>query len=98
MARPFFAVLQLGAAQGLTEEQLYKEAVAFNSFWFSSYYIGTALYFKAVRKTEWYDVDAKMIMAADFSSGGQWQQNVLLPLQKFPDLFPPPEGGAKCGT
>lgn len=93
-----FAVLQLGAAQGLTEEQLYKESVAFNSFWFPSYYIATALYFKKVRKTDWHDVDAKTIMNSDFSSGGLWQQNVLVPLQKFPDLFPQPEGGAKCGA
>lgn len=93
-----FSVLQLGAAQGLTEEQLYKEAVAFNSFWFPSYYIATALYFKTVRKMDWRNVDAKTIMAADFSSGGLWQQNVLVPLQDHPDLFPPPEGGAKCGA
>ncbi len=93
-----FAVLQLGAAQGLTEDQLYKEALAFNSFWFPSYYISTALYLKVGRKINWRDVDAKMIMGSDFSSGGLWQQNVLVPLQKFPHLFPQREGGAKCGA
>ena len=93
-----FAVLQLGAAQGLGEDQLYKEALAFNSFWFPDYYIATALYFKTVHKTEWRDVDAKTVMSAEFSSGSGWQKNALLPLQAFPDLFPPPSTGANCGT
>ena len=93
-----FAVLQLGAAQGLAKEQLYKEALAFNSFWFPDYYIQTALYFKVVRKTDWRDVDAKTVMGPDFSAGGPWQQNVLAGLEPFPNLIPQPPGGANCGT
>lgn len=93
-----FAVLQLGAARGLTEAQLYREALAFNSFWFPDYYIRTALYFKVVRKTEWNHVDPKLIMGPDFSAAGPWQQNVLAALQAYPDLIPPPAEGAKCGT
>jgi len=93
-----FAVLQLGASQGLSEEQLYKEALAFNSFWFPDYYIRTALYFKVVRKTDWRDVDARLVMGPDFSAAGPWQQNVLVALQAFPDLIPPPAEGANCGT
>jgi hypothetical protein len=93
-----FAVLQLGASQGLTEDQLYREALAFNSFWFPDYYIRTALYFKVVRKVNWHDVDARMVMGADFSAAGPWQQNVLAALEALPDLIPPPTGGANCGT
>lgn len=93
-----FAVLQLGASQGLTEHQLYREALAFNSFWFPDYYIRTALYFKVVRKIDWRDVDAKTVMGPDFSAGGPWQQNVLAALETFPDLIPPPAEGANCGT
>jgi hypothetical protein len=93
-----FAVLQLGAAQGLTEDQLYREALAFNSFWFPDYYIRTSLYFKVVRKTDWNHVDPKVIMGRDFSAGGPWQQNVHAALQAFPDLIPPPAEGANCGT
>lgn len=93
-----FAVLQLGAAQRLTEDLLYREALAFNSFWFPDYYVRTALYFKVVRRTDWRDVDARTVMGADFSAAGPWQQNVLAALEAFPDLIPPPEGGANCGT
>ena len=93
-----FAILQLGASQGLTEEQLYKEALAFNSFWFPDYYIRTALYFKVVRETGWRDADAKTLMGADFSAGGPWQQNVMTALNAIPDLIPQPPGGANCGT
>ena len=93
-----FAVLQLGAVQGLTEDQLYREALAFNSFWFPDYYIRTALYFKVIRKMDWPDVDARMVMGPHFSAAGPWQQNVLAALQAFPDLIPPPAEGANCGT
>ena len=46
-------LLQLGAAQGLSEDELYREALAFNSFWFPINYIQTALYFKAVKGIDW---------------------------------------------
>jgi hypothetical protein len=93
-----FGVLQLGAAQGLREEELYQEALAFNSFWFPDYYIKTALYLKVAGKTEWRGVDARAVMGPDFSAGGPWQQNVRAGLESFPDLIPAPTGGANCGT
>lgn len=93
-----FAVLQLGAAQGLQEDELYKEALAFNSFWFPDYYVRTALYFKVVRKTEWRDVDPKTVMGSDFSAAGPWQTNVQGRLQTIPDLIPESQGGANCGV
>ena len=93
-----YAVLQLGASEGLSISQLYREALAFNSFWFPEYYIATALYFKVIRKMEWGEVDPKSVMAADFSAGGPWQKNVSTGLSAIPDLIPPPQGGANCGT
>jgi hypothetical protein len=91
-------VLELGASQGLNEEALYREALAFNSFWFPDYYIRTALYFKVVRKTDWRDADPKIIMGADFSAQRPWQRNVQVPLAAIPDLIPEPKGGANCGA
>lgn len=91
-------VLELGASQGLDEEELYREALAYNSFWFPDYYIRTALYFKVVRKTDWRDVDPKIVMGSDFSALGPWQRNVQVPLAAIPNLIPEPQGGANCGA
>jgi len=91
-------MLQLGASQGLQEDELYREALAFNSFWFPEYYILTALYFKVILKTEWRDVDPKTVMGSEFSALTSWRQNVQGRLQAIPNLIPEPKGGANCGT
>ena len=93
-----FAVLQLGAAQGLDEAALYREALAFNSFWFPDTYVATALLFKAVHDVDWADVDPRAIMGADYSTASGWDQNVWQPLQAHPDLLPPPSNNVNCGA
>lgn len=90
-------VLQLGAAQGLTEDELYKEALAFNSFWFADTYIQTAIYFKAAKNTDWENVDPKVVLGKEYSSGSGFYQNVAAQLQKL-GLTPQQEGGAGCGV
>lgn len=91
-------VLELGASQGLNEDELYREALAFNSFWFPDYYVRTALFFKVVKKTEWSDIDPRIILGFDYSAGGPWQQNVAARLEAYPDLIPlEPDGAAGCG-
>jgi len=87
-------LLALGAAQGLTEKELYREALAFNAFWFPNNYVHTALYFKAVRKIQWHDVDARKVMGADFSSASGWKKNVARELVRLGLL--PAQGGADC--
>jgi hypothetical protein len=84
-------LLALGASQGLNETMLYREALAFNSFWFPEHYAHTALYFKAVRNTEWRRVDPRLVMSADFSSGSGWRANVAGELQRL-GLLPKPAG------
>lgn len=91
-------LLQLGAAQGLTEDELYKEALAFNSFWFPHNYIQTALYFKVVKNTDWENVDPKVVMGKDFSAISSWQRNVANEIAKFPNLLPKSGTGAGCGV
>jgi hypothetical protein len=92
-------VLQLGASQGLSEDELYGEALAFNSFWFPDYYIQTALFFKVIKKTEWPDVDPRVVLGFDYSAGGPWQQNVAAQVNAIRGLIPPaPGGGANCGA
>lgn len=91
-------LLQLGAAQGLSEEELYREALAFNSFWFPHNYIQTALYFKVVKNIAWENVNPKEVMGFDYSAIGPWSKNVQVELAKVPNLFPQQKNGASCGT
>ncbi|MGV8838853.1 MAG: hypothetical protein ACWA6X_00970 [Bauldia sp.] len=90
-------LLQLGSSQGLTEDELFSEALAFNSFWFPDNYVMTALYFEVFEKTNWADVDPRQVMAANFSSGSGWESNVARPLSTVPDLLPPAGGAINCG-
>ncbi len=91
-------VLQLGASQGLSEDELYKEALAFNSFWFPHNYIQTALYFKVIENIDWENVNAKEIMGYNYSAISQWSQNVAEEIAKIPNLIPKQEGGGSCGV
>lgn len=91
-------LLQLGASQGFTEDELYKEALAFNSFWFPHNYIQTALYFKIAKNTNWEDVDPKEIMGYDYSAVSNWAKNVQTEIAKIPNLLPQDRGGAGCGV
>ncbi|MBI2641729.1 hypothetical protein HYW87_04010 [Candidatus Roizmanbacteria bacterium] len=91
-------LLQLGASQGLTEQELYKEAVAFNSFWFPHNYIQTALYFKVIKNMDWEYVNPKEVMGYNYSAVSQWSKNVAQEIAKIPNLIPKQEGGGSCGV
>jgi len=88
-------LLQLGAAQGLTEEELWREALAFNSFWFQRNYVRTALYFKTVKNLDWERVDARLVMGKDLSSSTGWRANVDNELNRL-NLAPRPAKGSAC--
>ena len=89
-------LLQLGAAQGFSEDELYREALAFNSFWFPDNYIQTALYFKAVKNIDWEGVNPKEVMDKAYSSAS----GANLVAQKVSELglVPQQQGGAGCGV
>lgn len=91
-------LLELGASQGLSEDRLYKEALAFNSFWFPNNYIQTALYFKVVKNTDWDKVDPKEVVGYKYSAISQWSKNVAQEIAKIPNLIPKQQGGGSCGT
>ena len=89
--------LQLGAAQGLTEDELWREALAFNSFWFPQNYIQTALYLKAVKNIDWENVDPKVAMGKDYSSLSGWYVTVDKEVKRL-NLLPKQQGGSTCGV
>ncbi len=91
-------LLQLGARQGLTEDQLYKEALAFNSFWFPNNYIQTALYFKIKQNTDWDKVNPRIVLGYNYSAISQWGKNVASEVTKIPNLLPKVQGGGRCST
>jgi hypothetical protein len=90
-------LLALGVSQGLSEDDLYKEVLAFNSFWFPSSYVQTAVYFKTFKNIDWKDIDPKLVMSKDYSSSSGWYQNVQKPLEEM-DLIPSTSGGGGCGA
>ena len=89
-------LLALGAAQGLSEDELYREALAFNAYWFPDNYLQTALYFKAVKNLEWGQVDARVLLSADFSSASGWRRNVTRELATRGLV--PPQNGPSCSA
>ena len=89
-------LLELGASQGLTEDELYREALAFNAFWFPSNYVQTALYFEVVKNVPWRAVDPRTIMGFDYSALGPWSKNVQAEVAKIPNLLPRNRDAA-CG-
>ncbi|MBI2611681.1 hypothetical protein HYW54_02970 [Candidatus Gottesmanbacteria bacterium] len=91
-------LLELGASQGLTEEELYREALAFNSFWFPHNYIQTALYFKVAKNTNWEDVNPAEVMGYDYSAVSNWAKNVQVEIAKIPNLLPQTRSGVGCGV
>lgn len=90
-------LLQLGASQGLTEEELYREALAFNSFWFPHNYVQTALYFKAAKNVSWSDVDPKLVMGGDYSSISGWYENVNKKVTEL-GILKQTQGSGSCGV
>lgn len=90
-------LLELGVYEGLSDDDLYKEAVAFNSFWFPQNYTETALYFKAVKGKDWNTVDHRTIMSKDYSSLAGWSSTVDAAVRGA-HLLPATTGGGSCGV
>lgn len=92
------ALIELGASQGLTKEELFDVGVKFNSFWFPSQYVQTALYFKILKGLDWDKVGGEEIMSEKYSSAGGWYQNVGGFIKQIPDLIPEKKGASGCGA
>jgi len=89
-------LLALGASQGLNEGELFREALAFNSFWFPQQYAQIAIYFNVVKGVAWRDVDPSVVLSETYSSAGGWGRNVARELQARGLL--PQRGGSDCSV
>lgn len=85
-------LLELMASQGVSEQDMYKAALAVNSYWFPQNYVTIASYFKK-QGTEWNKVSPQVVLAAQYSSGQGYQQ---LLQQVSPQQLPKSQGG--CGA
>lgn len=62
------AAIELMVAKGMPEEDIYKEVLKLNSFWFPDTYLTTAVYFDRAG-TPWDKVNAKEVLGDKYSSG-----------------------------
>ena len=85
-------LLELMAAQDVSEQDMYKVALQVNSFWFPDTYLTIAQYFDS-KGINWDQVDPRAVLGADYSSSSGYQQiqsQVVAPAQK--------NGGGGCGV
>ena len=90
-------VLQLMAANGASEKEMYEAAKYFNAFWFPQSYYDLALYFKAKEGKEFKDVDPKVLLSRDYSSVSGWQSAKRW-LQQNGVVKQAPRTGGGCGV
>ena len=65
-------LLELMASQGVNEEEMYKAALAVNSYWFPDTYLTIAMYMQG-KGVAWKDVSPKEMLGADYSSSAGFQ-------------------------
>ncbi len=76
-------LLELMASQGVNEQDMYKTALAVNSFWFPETYLTIATYMQQ-KGIVWKDVSPKEMLSAPYSSSSGYQDissKVTLPPQ-----------------
>ncbi|OGM22930.1 hypothetical protein A2961_03710 [Candidatus Woesebacteria bacterium RIFCSPLOWO2_01_FULL_39_21] len=86
-------LLELMAANGASEYEMYKVALKVNSFWFPQTYIDLATYFKE-QGVDWSNVDPKLVLGSQYSSA-QGYKDTRLKIQSLPK---PATGGGGCGA
>ncbi len=91
-------LVELGVKEGLSDEEIYKTALAFNSFWFPQNYMETALYFEKVKGQDWEEIDSKLILSKQYSSISGWMANVDTVARKTPGLIPTTQNGGSCAV
>lgn len=87
-------LVELMVAQGFSEAEIYKAALAFNSYWFAQTYTDLAYYFQTKENISWDKIDPKRVLSAEFSSASGYQ-NIRSQIEDAPAL---PGRGGSCGA
>lgn len=84
-------LLELMASQGVSEQDMWKTALAVNSYWFPDTYLAIAT-LKEKQGTPWQKIDPREVLGAKYSSsdGYQWVLTQVNP--------PESKGGGGCGV
>jgi len=85
-------LLELMASQGVSEQDMWKAALAVNSYWFPDIYMTIATHMKN-KGVEWKDTDPREMLGIDYSSASGYRRiaaQVKTPQQQ--------EGGNGCGV
>jgi hypothetical protein len=85
------ALLELMAAQGVTEEKMYEAALQANAYWFPGVYLTIAQY-EAERGVSWSDVSPKEVLS-EYSSAAGFAE-IASKVKKMPQKA----SGAGCGA
>ncbi|MDP2704386.1 MAG: hypothetical protein Q8P01_04150 [bacterium] len=84
-------LLELMAANGVSEKDMYKVALQVNSYWFPETYLTIAAY-KKTQGVPWDKVDAKEVLGPDYSSASGYQN---IKTKTEPQTI---QGGGGCGV
>lgn len=88
--------IELAVSQGLPKDEIYKKALALNTYWFPQTYVELGVYFKNKKNTSWDKVDPKEALGVTYSSG-QGYGAIDKQLQDG-GLLPKVNGGGGCGV
>lgn len=87
------AAIEMMVANNVSDDDIYKNILKLNSFWFPGTYLTTAEYF-ATQGTSWDKVDAKEVLSAEYSSSSGAAQ-VATKVNPVPNSG---GGGGGCGA
>ena len=90
-------VLELMAANGADQNQMFEAAKYFNAFWFPGNYYDLATYFKNKEGKNYKNIDAKIILSKDHSSASGYQ-TVKKWLIDNGFVKDPPKSSGGCGV
>lgn len=86
------AAIEMMVAKNLPDQEIYKNVLKLNTFWFPSTYMNIATYFER-KGTKWGKVDAKLVLGQEYSSA-QGAANIA----KEVGPAPGGGGGGSCGA
>jgi len=84
-------LLELMASQGVSKEEMYKAALAVNSYWFPDTYLTIATYMGS-RGIEWSGMSPREVLSAEYSSAGGYSR-IAAQVAKIQG-----GSGTSCGT